>query len=579
MRLLAAILLFVAAVVTQASPTDEDARFGAFVETVLDGYWKLRPEDAFAEGYYKYADRMSIPDAATRAEQVAFADDALRSLEGFDPRRLSVENRVDLVLLRNEFESDRWYLTVFRDWEWQPSQYNVADTFARQLDTEYAPADTRLRHMLGRLERVPAYYVAAKASLSRPTVEDTAIAIEQNRNGLEVFDEGLMRKVQSSGLTDSEKALFAVRVAAARAAIADYVSFLADLKPKLEQGGGRSFRIGKELYAQKFAYDLQSGFTVTELYDKARAEKAALHDRMELLARILWPKYMGAAPLPDDRFELIRAVFDELSKHHTTPARYVETVRQQIVVLEQFVREHDLVEMDPSRPLVVREMPGYMRGFSGAHLVSPGPYDPTAKAFYDVTPLDRDAPERAESYLREYNDWMLQLLSIHEAIPGHYVQDVHANKSKSLVKALFGDPATIEGWAVYGERMMLDAGYGGNAPEMWLTWMKWNLRSVCNTIVDVEVQTGDLTRDRFVSFLKREGFQSEAEATDKWRRATLSQVQLDAYYDGYIEITALRDEEKHRLGKDFSVKAFNTRFLSYGSAPVRYIRELMREPQ
>jgi uncharacterized protein (DUF885 family) len=130
---------------------------------------------------------------------------------------------------------------------------------------------------------------------------------------------------------------------------------------------------------------------------------------------------------------------------------------------------------------------------------------------------------------------------------------------------------------VYGERMMLDAGYGGNTPEIWLVWMKWNLRAVCNTIIDVEIQTGDLDRERTVRFLTREAFQSQTEAEEKWRRATLSQVQLVSYYDGYAEITALRDEERARLGKAFSVKDFNNRFLSYGSAPVRLIRELMRE--
>ena len=125
--------------------------------------------------------------------------------------------------------------------------------------------------------------------------------------------------------------------------------------------------------------------------------------------------------------------------------------------------------------------------------------------------------------------------------------------------------------------MMLDAGYGGNAPEMWLTWMKWNLRAVCNTIIDVEIQTGDASRERVIDFLVREAFQSQTEVEEKWRRATLSQVQLVSYFDGYAEIRALRDEEKARLGKSFSIKEFNNRFLSYGSAPVRYIRELMRE--
>ena len=239
------------------------------------------------------------------------------------------------------------------------------------------------------------------------------------------------------------------------------------------------------------------------------------------------------------------------------------------------MRTHDLVDLDPTRPLIVRETPVYQRGVAGAGVETPGPYDPTANTYYNVTPLDGYAPEQAESYMREYNDWMLQLLSIHEAVPGHYVQFVHANKNPSPVKSVFGNGALIEGWAVFGERMMLDAGYGGGTQEMWLAWMKWNLRAVCNTIIDVEIQTGDLDHDKLVTFLMHEAFQSEAEAEEKWRRATLTQVQLVTYYDGYAEITALRDEERARLGKDFSIKNFNNRFLSYGNAPVRYIKQLM----
>ena len=324
-------------------------------------------------------------------------------------------------------------------------------------------------------------------------------------------------------------------------------------------------------------FDIQSDYTAVQLYEKALAEKASLLDRMEATARDLWPKYLGDKPMPADRLELIGAVIGELSKHHTTRERFVETIRNQLPELERFVREHDLVDLDASRPLMVRDTPLYLRGVAGAGVDAPGPYDPTANTYYNVTPLDGYTPERAESFLQEYNDWTLQLLNIHEAIPGHYVQLIHANKSKSLAKAIFGSGAMIEGWAVYGERMMMDAGYGGGTPEMWLIWMKWNLRAVANTIIDYQIHTGDLTKEQVVTLLTRETFQSEAEATNKWRRATLTQVQLVSYFCGYSEIIALRDEEKARLGEKFNLRDFNNAFLSYGSAPVRYIRELMRK--
>jgi uncharacterized protein (DUF885 family) len=169
----------------------------------------------------------------------------------------------------------------------------------------------------------------------------------------------------------------------------------------------------------------------------------------------------------------------------------------------------------------------------------------------------------------------LQILNIHEAIPGHYTQLVHANKSKSRVKTIFGNGSMVEGWAVYGERMMLDAGYGNNEDEIWLMWMKWNLRTVVNTILDIEIQTMNMSKEAAITMMMREAFQEEAEATNKWKRATLNQVQLTSYYNGYAEITALRDELRQKQGDKFSVKAFNNQFLSYGSAPVKSIRELM----
>ncbi len=566
-----------------AKPSAEDKKFERFVASTLESFWKINPEYAFAVGYYKHADQLVVPDAAARKASLDFDAAVLAKLDAFDAAKLSASNRVDQVLIRNQLAADRWYTEVFRSWEWQPSQYNVADSFARQLNTEYAPLDTRLKHMLARLDKVPAYYAAAKANIGTPTLEHTVIAIEQNQGALGVFDEALLKKVDASTLSKADKALFHARVDSTKAAISDYVAFLTALKPKLEAGGARSFRIGKDLYAAKFGHDIQSSFSAEALYAKAKAEKASLHDRMELLARVLWPKYMvdekGATkPMPNDRLELIGAVIGELSKHHTTPAAFVDTIRKQIPELEKFVADHDLITQDPTRPLVVRETPAYQRGFAGAGVDAPGPYDPTANTYYNVSPLDGYTPERAESYLREYNDWMLQLLNIHEAVPGHYLQLIHSNKSKSLVKSLFGNGAMVEGWAVFSERVMLEAGYGGNTPEMWLIWMKWNLRAVCNTIIDYEIQTGDLGKDQMVRMLTHEAFQSEAEAVNKWRRATLSQVQLTSYFDGYAEIMALRDEEKARLGKDFKIKEFNDRFLSYGSAPVKFIRELMQSP-
>jgi uncharacterized protein (DUF885 family) len=558
-----------------ASPASvEDQRFARFVGETLDAYWKLNPEWAFALGYYKYAATLPAPDATWRKSLAAFHDRSLRTLATFSPARLDPSNRVDLELLRGQLEAERWSLQTFRDWAWQPSQYNVGDGFARMLDVEYAPLPQRLRDVSARLALVPAYYAAARASLETPTLEHTQLAILQNQGALGVFGDDLLAKVDGAPLEADEKATLRARVAETRRAIEGHLAFLQALEGRLAKGGARSFRIGKALHDRKFALQGQSILTAEELYRRALVERASLQDQMELLARILWPKHLPGQPMPQDRLQLIGAVIEALGRHHAAPDQLLPTIRREVAALEAFVRERDLVDQDPTKPLTVRETPAYLRGVAGAGLDAPGPYDPGVRSYYNVTPPEAG---EVESFLREYNDWMLQILDIHEAVPGHYVQLLHSNRNPSVVKTVFGSGAMSEGWAVYAQRMMLEAGWGDNAPELWLMELKMELRVAVNTILDREVHAGTLDQAGAVELLRRQAFQSESEAAEKWKRVTLTQTQLMTYFDGFAQIMALRGEEQARLGPSFRLRAFHDRFLSYGSAPVKVIRSLMRE--
>ena len=216
-----------------------------------------------------------------------------------------------------------------------------------------------------------------------------------------------------------------------------------------------------------------------------------------------------------------------------------------------------------------------MAGVAGASISAPGPYDKNGNTYYNVGSLSGWDKEKAESYLREYNHYILQILNIHEAIPGHYTQLVYANQSPSIIKSIFGNGAMIEGWAVYTERMMLENGYGNNEPEMWLMYYKWNLRTTCNTILDYGVHVNNLSKEDALNLLINEAFQQKAEAEGKWKRVSVTQVQLCSYFTGYTEIYDFREELKKKMGDKFNLKQFHEKFLSYGSAPVKYIKMLM----
>ena len=325
-----------------------------------------------------------------------------------------------------------------------------------------------------------------------------------------------------------------------------------------------------------FAYDIQADFSAAQLYRRALAEKQRLLDEMDGYTKSLWPEYFGEASMPADRLERIGQMIDRLSEEHVAIEDFVSEIRAQMPRLAEFVRENDLLDQDPDKPLVVRETPEYMRGTGAIASVSaPGPFNPDAETYYNVTPLETYGEEQAASYLREYNDWMLQILNIHEGIPGHYTQLLHANKSPSLVKSLFGNGAMIEGWAVYAERMMLEEGWGDHAPELWLMHGKWLLRVTHNAILDYAVHVRGMERETAIRMMQEEAFQEPSEATQKWRRLTLTQVQLTSYYAGYAAIYDLRERLKAEQGEDFDLKAFHNRFLSFGSAPVDTIADLM----
>lgn len=561
----------------------EDQRFEELVAEFMPAFWRHNPSYAIYTGVYDHAAVLEPYDQAARDREAAFHATWNARIEDFDVKKLSAGNRSDLEMIRAMLARDRWYLETFRAWQWQPSNYNVAGPFEVLLNTEYAPLEQRLRAVSDRLASVPAYYAAAQANVATPSLVHTDLAIVQSKGALATFGDPLISKARASSLADAEKDEFERRTRAAHAAILGYIAFLEGLRPAVGKAGGteeafRSFRIGRELYEQKFLLDNNTGFTARAIYERALAEKAWLHDEMTKRATVLWPKYFPDQEPPADRLVMIRTLLDHLSLQHIKKEDWVTTVRAQIPELERFVREKDLLGQDPTRPLKVRETPLYQRGVGAlASVDAPGPYDPTRDTFYNVTPLDDYTPEQAESFLREYNNWMLQILNIHEAIPGHYTQLMHANKSKSLVKSVFGDGAMIEGWAVYSERMMLNAGYGGDTDEMWLFWMKWNLRAVGNTILDYAVHTEGMTREQMMDLLLREAFQQEAEASQKWLRATQTSVQMTSYFAGYAAIWQLHEHERARLGDQFSIKAFNNEFLSYGSAPVPVIKALMDE--
>jgi uncharacterized protein (DUF885 family) len=549
---------------------DSNTAFEKYKEGFVKGLWEIYPDWAANQGFHKGDSILVVSDSLFKKKQLDFAHSQLDSLQRYPIKSLSDNNIIDFHIIQNQLKNVIFNIDKLKSNEWNPAEYNVSGAFAEILNGKYDALEVRLRSVSAKLNAVPAYYEAAKKNIRNPTLEHTALAIAQNLGGITVFEQDLNSALSKSKLAATEKIEIRKKAKIAVIAIKEYTNWL----KALENTTPRSFRLGKELYDSKFDLEIQSSFSADTIYAKAVAHKTDLHQKMFVLADSLWVKYMKKEAKPTDKLVLIKKVIDKISLQHTTPEKFQSEIEKQIPELAAYVKEKDLLYVDPAKPLVVRKEPAYMAGVAGASISAPGPYDKNANTYYNVGSLNGWSAEKAESYLREYNNYVLQILNIHEAIPGHYTQLVYSNQSPSLIKAIFGNGAMIEGWAVYTEKMMLESGYK-NSPEMWLMYYKWNLRTTCNMILDYSVHTKNMSKDAAMSLLINEAFQQQAEAEGKWTRVSVSQVQLCSYYAGYTEIYDFREMLKKEQKETFNLKQFHEKFLSYGSAPVKYIKELM----
>src|SRR5262249_31461430 len=276
-----------------------------------------------------------------------------------------------------------------------------------------------------------------------------------------------------------------------------------------------------------------------------------------------------------DKHKVTAAVLDKLAEQHPDDATVVGYAKGVVREATDFVRAHNLVTI-PNAPLDVIAMPEFKRGVAIAYCDSPGPLDKTGKTFFAVAPTPKDwSKERKESFFREYNNYQIRDLTVHEAMPGHYLHLAHANgfRAPTLVRAIFRSGTFIEGWAVYCEQMTAEQGYGG--PEVKMQQLKMRLRAIANAILDQSIHAGNMTEEEALDLMMKETFQQEGEAVAKWKRARLTSAHLSTYFVGATEHLDLRSAEQKKLGKEFDLKKYNDQVISYGSPPVKYVRELM----
>lgn len=484
-----------------------------------------------------------------------------------DPAQLSPEDRADHDLIHDQISLALLELDTIQNYRHNPTTYVelVGNALFTPSLVEYAPKLDRYQHIIARMRRVPALLEQAKKNLVSAPPIWTQVAQEENDGNIELVD-----KTLRSGVPSVLRADYQRQAGPVLAALRQFNTYLRDTlstKPY-------DWQLGKEKYAAKFRYALATDQTPEQVLAAAEAELKSIRERMSVVAKQVGGK--GAT-----LNATVRPVLDRIAARHATPDTYFADAERDLAESRQFVKDKNILPLPTRSNLKIIETPEFMRGiYAVGGFVQAPALQPELGAFYWLTPIPKTWPAgRIESKLREYNYYGLKLLTIHEAMPGHYVQFEYANdvqpQTRRVLRGVFGSGSYVEGWAVYVSEAVLDAGYLENSPELRLSFLKHQLRVLANAILDIRLQTMGMTDEQALNLMTQDTFQENEEATAKLRRAKLSSAQLPLYYVGYRDWRRLRDREREAKGSAFSLSEFHARALREGALPLSVLSRLL----
>jgi len=557
--------------IAKANPMDDE--FQKIAHEYIERELEANPEEATELGDHRFDGRLTdySPEAQTKelATQKEFRD----KLNAIDGSKVTGANNVDFRILKENIDYRIFQAEELKEPDWNPLVYNqsLANSLYLLVARDFAPPEKRIPNLHQRMKEIPRVIAQAKGNLQHPPRVHTETAIQQTQGAIGLVREGLTPLLDRAPQMKKELAPLQEKTAAA---LEDYKKWLQnDLLPRSDG----DFRLGAEKFRKKLRFALASDLSMEEIMKRAKADLQQTQAAIYETALPLYKKYFPNADDKTlaDKHKVTAAVLDKLAEQHPDDATVVGYAQKVVAEATDFVKQHNLVTV-PEVPLDVIAMPEFKRGVAIAYCDSPGPLEKNGKTFFAVAPTPKDwAKARKESFFREYNNYMIRDLTVHEAMPGHYLQLAHANefRAPTLVRAIFQSGTFVEGWAVYCEQMMAEQGYGG--PEVKMQQLKMRLRAIANAILDQSIHAGNMSEQEAMDLMTKETFQQEGEAVAKWKRARLTSTQLSTYFVGVSEHLDLRDLAKKKAGVSFDQKKYNDQVISYGSPPVKYVRELM----
>jgi uncharacterized protein (DUF885 family) len=548
--------------------------FAEAQDAFLADFFRHYPIHASEAGNHEHDERWPDLTDAGSTERLAWLADARAGLEAADG--LSREEEIDRRVLLGTIDELRFDEADLDEPSWSPIVYTylLGGGLFGLLSREFAPLETRLASVAGRMAGIPAVLEAARDNLTSGRGREVSrFHVEKAIQTMPGASDLCRTAVSMAG--DVDASLRDRVTAAAEPAIAAVEAFTAWLRDDLLPNTSGDFRLGRDLYERKFGHALKATITPAELEQRAAQAYDEVRAEMLRLARELWPAWIGDEPMPDDPDALTRRVLDAIAVDHPKAGELLDFCRAEHKRIEAFIRDRDLIGL-AEEPLQIIWTPPFLRAFGGAMLIPPGPLDKGLDSFFAITPPPESwSAEQVESMLRENNSRALKVLTIHEAVPGHYLQLAWSNRCESLPRAIFGSGVFAEGWAVYVTQVMMDVGYAADDPALMLAHWKYFLRAITNTLMDIRIHTGTMTEDEAMELMVDGGFQEHSEASEKWNRARLSSTQLCSYFLGSVEMTELEREARRRAGDGFAWRPFLESVVSHGTPPMPIIRDIL----
>jgi uncharacterized protein (DUF885 family) len=574
----------------------DNAKFLAMADQFVKASLVLSPVNASQAGYHKHVDaktgKASMLDALLddvgpegMAAQLAFYRDWRRKFQTETPvASLNAQDAADYRLIDDQISQNLLELEHIQNYKHNPTVYVelLGSGLFLPMTQDYAPKDVRTGDVISRIGQIPRFIEQAKSELldSDPIFISTAVG--ENMGNIDMVD-GLASDIPAGSPL---KAQYDKVAPPAKKALSDFNDWMQNDLAK-RPTNGRTWRLGSEWYAVKFRYVMETSIEPAQLLAQAEAEVKRVRAEMMELALPLYKQMnpgqddYSSLPAQERENRIIGAVMDKIGEEHPQRDQLMDAIKGDLAGLTQFIRDKKIVTLSSRDNLKVIPTPEFMRGIysvAGAH--SAPPLEPTAESQYWVTPIDpKMSDAKAESKLHEYNNYTLKWLSMHEALPGHYVQGEHANDvqppTRRLVRNMFANGPYVEGWAEYAADVMTDAGYLDFNPKFRLARLKVWLRGVANTILDIRMQTMNMTDQEAMDLMMKDTFQTQAEADGKLIRAKLSSTQLPTYFLGNRQWWVLRKKYEAAKGSAFTLEEFHDRALDQGPLPLEYLEKII----